>query len=179
MQEILLVLRLTALRPGELRELRWDHVRLGEDIILIPPAEHKTGNTSKTPQDRLVPYQEEVKNIFLRRKLRWGHQPYVFPNPAIGGPYTDELWSRRFFIVRKRAGLDAPDNKGELIYLYSLRHSRLSEVGTAEGWDYSLVQRYAGHQKAQTTSRYIHPSKDNLVRALKEGEALRKGRKAD
>ena len=67
MKDILRILRFTALRPGELRKLRWDHLHLDNGFIIIPAAEHKTGTTSRNPQDRMIPVLEEATAILSAR----------------------------------------------------------------------------------------------------------------
>src|SRR5262249_34693878 len=104
MRDILHVLRFTAMRPGELRKLRWDHIHWDEDLIIIPASEQKTGTTAKHPEDRLIPMLEECKNILLARKEKHGDQKLVFPN-IMGKEWTDQLFSQRFARLRERAGL--------------------------------------------------------------------------
>lgn len=59
LKDTLHILRYTAMRPGELRHLRWDHLHLDPDsdgwFIIIPASEHKTGTTAKVPKDRVIP----------------------------------------------------------------------------------------------------------------------------
>lgn len=172
MRDILSLLRFTALRPGELRKLRWDHVRLDEDLIIIPAAEQKTGSTAKEPEDRLIPILAEGKAILTRRKVRFGDQPLVFPN-LVGKQWSDQLFSQRFSRLRERAGLEAPDQNGERIVPYSLRHTRLTEAATKEGWDFYTLMQFAGHTTPQMTKRYVHPGKEDLKRAAREGEQRR------
>jgi integrase len=172
-RDILCVLRFTAMRPGELRKLRWDHIHWHEDLIIIPAAEQKTGTTAKTPQDRIIPILEEGKAILAARKKGHGHEPRVFHN-IMGKEWTDQLLSSRFARLRKRAGLDEPDANGEYLVPYSLRHTRLTEAGVQEGWAYPTLQRMAGHTPGSTiTSRYVHPEKEDLLRAARDGEKKR------
>src|SRR5262249_18199240 len=63
MRDILCTLRFTAMRPGELRKLRWDHIRWDDDLIVIPASEQKTGTTAKVPEDRIIPMLDEGKAI--------------------------------------------------------------------------------------------------------------------
>lgn len=172
MKDILRVLRFTALRPGEIRKLRWDHLRLDENLIVIPANEHKTGTTTSNPQDRVVPFLEDVKSIFDERKRKYGHHSRVFANLK-GEEWHDDVFSRRFNRLRKRAGLDeADDQYGEKICWYSLRHSRLTEVATLESWDLHVIAAYAGHSPAMT-QRYVHVNKGTLTNALIAGNRKR------
>jgi integrase len=172
MRDILHTLRFTALRPGELRKLRWDHIHWDDDVIVIPASEQKTGTTAKDPEDRISPILEDGKAILLARKERNGHLPRVFPN-IMGQEWTDQLFSQRFARLRKRAGLDDPDHNGEKLVPYSLRHTRLTEAATKEGWEFYTLMRLAGHTTPNMTKRYIHPGKDDLKRAAREGAKRR------
>lgn len=172
LRDVLHVLRYTAMRPGELRKLRWDHLHLDEEFIIIPASEHKTGTTAKNPEDRVIPIMEEVKPIFLSRKEKYGHQPLVFPNIA-GKLWAGQGFSQRFSRLRKRAGLDEPDRNGEKLVWYSLRHTRLSEVAKKEGWDPFSVMRLGGHTSIEMTKRYIHVGAEDLKRSAREGRQRR------
>jgi integrase len=172
MSDILHVLRFTAMRPGELRKLRWDHVHWDEDLIIIPASEQKTNTTAKEPEDRIIPMLDEAKAILLARREKYGHLPRVFPN-IMGREWTDQLFSPRLARLRKRAGLDAPDHNGEMLVPYSLRHTRLTEAGTREGWGLFTLMRLAGHTTPQMTKRYVHPGKEDLKRAAREGAKRR------
>jgi integrase len=176
MLDILHTLRFTAMRPGELRILRGDHLRFdGDDcLIIIPAEEQKTGTTAKEPEDRIIPVLPEVKPILLARKDRYG-SGRLFPN-LFGEAWTGQLLSQRFARLRRRAGLDAPDRNGEVLVLYSLRHTRLSECGVTEKWSYPVLQRMAGHARGSSvTMRYMHPGQDDVLRAAKEGRERRLG----
>ncbi len=143
MKDILHVLRFTALRPGELRKLRWDHILWDEGLIVIPAEEQKTGTTAKEPEDRMAPILDEARAILKARQEKYGHYPRVFPN-ILGEEWTDQLFSQRFARLRKRAGLDDPDHNGEKIVPYSLRHTRLTEAGVKEKWEFYTLMKLAG-----------------------------------
>jgi integrase len=172
MRDILHILRFTALRPGELRKLRWDHIKWEEDLIVIPASEQKTGTTAKEPEDRMIPILDQAKTILLTRRDSHGQHDRVFPN-ILGKEWTDQLFSRRFARLRERAGLDVPDHNGEMLVPYSLRHTRLTEAGTKEGWEFYTLMKLAGHTTSQMTKRYVHPGKEDLKRAAREGAKKR------
>jgi integrase len=173
MRDTLYLLRYTALRPGEFRKLRWDHLHLSEGLIIIPAREQKTGTTARNPEDRWIPILDEVRPILERRQAKYGYQPLVFTN-AVGKPWKDTDFSNRFRRLRTRAGLDEPDQNGEKLVPYSLRHTRLTEAGVVEGQEFYTVMRLAGHTTPQMTRRYVHPGKNDLLRAAREGAARRK-----
>lgn len=172
MKDILHILRYTAMRPGELRHLRWHHLHLDDGFIMIPAHEQKTGTTAKDPEDRYIPVLEEAKVILLRRKEQHGHHARVFPN-AIGSEWSDDGFSRRFQRLREWAKVDQPDHNGERLVWYSLRHTRLNEAGTKEKWNLFNLQRFAGHTNPKMTKRYVHPGIEDLKRDAIEGQRRR------
>ena len=124
-----------------------------------------------------MPLLEEATEIFLGRRQRYGDQPLVFPN-IIGGQWSDTQFSRRFERLREWAGLDTPDHNGENLTPKSLRHTRLTEAGSEEGWAFFDLMKFAGHTTAQMTRKYVHPGKDDLMRAAREGRRRREERVA-
>lgn len=171
MRDILYVLRYTAMRPGELRKLRWDYIHLDDELIIIP--EHKTTNTAKNPEPRIIPILPEIKPILLDRKEKYGHRERVFP-PISGEEWSDQLFSNRFKRLRERAGVDDVDRNGEKLVPYSLRHTRLTEAGVKEKWDRRTLQRFGGHVPGSAiTDRYLHPEAEDIKRAALEGRERR------
>jgi integrase len=77
--------------------------------------------------------------------------------------------------LRKRAGLAAPDRNGERLVWYSLRHTRLTEAATKEGWSPHNLMRFAGHTNSKMTDRYVHPDWDDVLREAREGRERRLG----
>jgi integrase len=177
MRDVLHILRFTAMRPCELRLLRWEylHFEEGRDggFIIIPKEELKTGTTARDPEDRLIPVLPEGRAILEARRKTHSHQEFMFAN-LHGEKWTDAVFSKRFKMLRKRAGLDAPDRHGERLVWYSLRHTRLTEAGVKEGWAYPTLQRFAGHAKgSKITAKYQHPDREDLRRAAVEGARKR------
>jgi integrase len=94
LKDILRVLRWTALRPGEIRKLRFDHLHLDENLIVISADEHKTGHTTSSPAPRIVSYLDDAKLVFETRLQKFGNLPRVFPN-LNGEEWDDKVFSRR------------------------------------------------------------------------------------
>lgn len=171
MKDILWFLRLSALRPGELRMLRWDHVHWNFNRIIIP--EHKTSHTTRHPKPRVVPFLDDELAILERRRLNHGNSRWVFSTSA-GAQWSDDALSKKFARLRARAGLDGKTEHetGEAICLYSLRHTRLTEAGMEEGLRPYVIAAYAGHSVAMT-ERYIHADADEIAQELRRGKERR------
>lgn len=72
----------TGMRIGEIRTLRWAHVR--DDAITLPPHSHKGGHRSG--KLRVVPLLPDAARILARQ--RGASATYVFVAPRTGKPYT-------------------------------------------------------------------------------------------
>lgn len=170
MKDLISVIRHTALRPSEARKLKWDHVNKKEGLIVIPWEEHKTGRKTKT--DRIVPFMEDVEKIFNRLSKTNLGSDFVFWGPT-ETIITQAAFSLRFHRLVEKAKIPK-DKNGEPLVLYSLRHTRLTEIAVVEGWEPHNVMMMAGHTNLTTTGRYIHVHPSDLIRASKAGAAKRK-----
>jgi integrase len=128
-----------ALRPGEARTLRWDHVDIARRTMTVVG---KTGPRVVHLTDVAVaildatPRVEGCLYVFAGR--RHGH-----PIAAINGSIN---------LVRKRAGL--PNLRA-----HDLRHSAASHA-LAAGADVRSVQALLGHADLATTSIYLHTTEE-------------------
>jgi integrase len=149
-QRVLLVLRKTGCRPGELRRLTWDMVDLEQGLWVMP--EHKTVKRVKGRPPRMIALPDPILRMCIRLKERSnGVEPHVFLN-AWGRPYTKDRLVKCMDRVRKRAGIEV--RAGEQIVLYSQRHTYITE-GYGKVGDIALAE-LAGHTDVQTTRRYSH-----------------------
>ena len=85
-RHILPMLRLmlaTGLRMSEVRTLRWDSVRLADNVIVLPWHAHKGGK--RTKQGRALPLLPAARRILERQ--RGNHRTYVFVAKRTGKPY--------------------------------------------------------------------------------------------
>jgi integrase len=157
-------LRITAARPSEMRKLKWENIHFEQRLIIIP--EHKTSETTKVRKPRKFPILGAME-ILERRKKAYGHIPYVFT--MAGKPWSMDIFGQRVKRARKRAGLDGKDQNGERLSAYHLRHARISEALYGDKLDLPTVQQMAGHDKLETTARYLHRSDDDYVQDVEQG----------
>jgi integrase len=162
-RRLLLALRLTGARPGELRDLRWREVhldvRVGEEVggfVILP--EHKTVTRQKDPRTRIIPLPTPVLKM-LRVLARQPHGPddHVFLNTD-GNPWTRTALHSQMRRLRERAGLEAVG--GENIVLYSTRHS-LATAYVGRVTDIELAD-LMGHTDIAMTRKYTHISLQRL-----------------
>src|SRR5262249_15031577 len=118
-RQVLLVFRLTGIRPGEFRKLTWDQVCWEQHCWII--RKHKATRTAKEKKPRIVPMLPIVEKLLLWRLRKYGETPFVFLNED-GKPWQYNALRCRMRRLRERAGI-VPDDGGENIVLYTARHS--------------------------------------------------------
>jgi integrase len=160
-RRLLLALRLTGARPGELRALQWQEVNLdahdpGAGFLIL--AEHKTVTRQKSPRPRIIPLPPAVVKL-LRLLGRRPHGPddFVFRNTD-DAPWTRTALHSQMRRLRLRVGLERKG--GENIVLYSTRHSfATATVGRVSDLELADLM---GHTDLATTRRYTHISLERL-----------------
>jgi integrase len=167
-KQILLTLRWTAARPGEIRELTWSMVRWDINCLVIPPKKHKTGSTTKKRRPRIIPMIPLVQRLLRFRQARRGDNELIFADPK-GNQWKVDTFSQRFARLRKRAQI--AKKEGETLVLYSTRHTRLTEL--APGVSAAVLQEVAGHTTFATTQRYLHLASQQLYNAVLDAEQHR------
>lgn len=140
----------TGLRQGELRALRWRHVRFADRTVLVV-AGLSAGieSTTKSGKWRAVPLAREAfvaLDALSRREWFTGPDDFVFCGPA-GEPIDDSALRRRYKLARDAAGLPR-------LPFHHLRHTFATLA--IRGLDPSTVQTLMGHSKITTTERYLH-----------------------
>lgn len=142
-RRVLLFLRVTGARPGELRKARWPDVSwLARCITLW---DHKT--IAKTGQARRI-----ILNTIAMNLLTWlrrhSQAEYLFTN-SHGLPWSMRALCRNFLRLKKAAGLPRGAK------LYGCRHmfatrSIMNQVNPA------VLAELLGHKHVSMTERYIH-----------------------
>lgn len=131
------ILMLTGARLSEIREMRWDEVDLGNQIIAKPDT--KTG-------PRKIFFCPLVGKIIRRRmKNRRASNGYVFP--GVRGDKAISLrkpWER----IRSAAGLS------QKYTIHTLRHTFASHA-IVNGVSAHQLQVLLGHSSVETTSIYV------------------------
>jgi integrase len=155
-RRVLISLRLTGCRPGEVRKLMWEWVDLDRALWIM--ADHKTVTQQRESRPRVVPLPMPILKLctFLARKP---HEPtdHVFVNMH-GRPYTKDCFVRKIDRLRERAGIEM--KSGERIVLYSCRHTFGTEIAGKVS-DIELAE-LMGHTEVRTTHRYVHLNADRL-----------------
>jgi integrase len=140
----------TGLRQGELRALRWKHVRFADrTVVVVAGMSAGLDSTTKSGKWRAVPLAREAfvaLDELSRREWFTGPDDFVFCGPA-GDPLDDSALRRRYNAARDAAGLP-------LLPFHHLRHTFATLA--IRGLDPATVQTLMGHSKITTTERYLH-----------------------
>lgn len=136
------LLALTGARLNEILSLRWQHVDLQRQMLLLPD--------SKTGQKviRLNPQAADL----LQRLPRIDNNPHVIVGRRPGACLVNlqKPWRR----IRQEACLDD-------VRLHDLRHSYAS-VAAAQKGSLPMIGRLLGHNHTRTTARYAHLAADPI-----------------
>jgi len=151
-----------ALRREELCLLATDDLDPAHRMLRI------RAETTKTRRSRVVPYsavagQLLARYLVHRRSITVSRGAlFVSESPrnrADGvSPWT---WSKVVRSIADRAGLSQ-------FSTHTLRHLCLTDLARSD-WELHAIATFAGHQRTQTTQRYIHLSGRDLANRLEQG----------
>lgn len=173
-RDFLNVLVKTGARPGEVRLLTWDDVDFSRGTITLWTRKRKGGTRQPRTLNMSEQLAEALKGLFEDRK----NETYVFVNQETGEPFTRQSRPYKFLMERlcRRANEERkekdPESKDMKPFtFYSFRHfvaTRLRDSGKASRYE---VQHILGHQRSDTTDRYLRslvPELQEAVDALDE-----------
>jgi len=135
----------TAMRKGEILDLRWNDIDFIEHYIYL--------KKTKSNVMRKVPMNSIVSGMLKKIKRE---DDYVFTNPATGLRYSD------IFHPFKAACEKA---KIRDLRFHDLRHTAASLM-VMGGVDLVTVKEILGHSTIEMTMRYAHPTPENKRKAV-------------
>jgi integrase len=143
----------TGCRKSEILTLKWEDVQLDQDCIHL--------KDSKNGKQKIVPLHSLSKAVLEQMKPRTNN-PYVFCGRKPGAHLTDpkKTWSK----IRKELGL-------EDVRMHDLRHT-FASMSIKAGLGLYQVAKLLGHSNVQTTMRYAHIEREELVKNANIVEAL-------
>jgi integrase len=172
----LLALRDLAARPQEIRALRWEHLHPQNpetplDVALAAGAavfvlhefkDQARRRDSEIPRVLLV--TRRLGRLLLRLRCRSSPADGpVFRNTR-GLPWTRNAVRCMFRVLRRRLGY-RPDDRGEQIVAYTVRHSAAT-LAAAHGIVDRVLADWLGHVETRTTRRYQHLNVGHIREAL-------------
>jgi integrase len=160
-RRVLIALRSSSARPGEVRNLTWAQVDWNNHRWVIH--RRKSSRTAKIPIPKLIPMCSVVENLLRWLQRRNGDQPFVFLNSK-GLPWTRNAFAQRMDSLCRQAGI-APDENGENLVHYHHRHTFLTAAAANTGISGPLLQQFTGHTDPRMTQWYAHLANREIIRA--------------
>jgi len=131
----------TAMRRGEIAELRWEHIDLDEGTVYLPD--------SKNGDPRTVPLSPYAKQLLRQSGVKESGKPF---------PIEPDSITQAFSRIREKTKISN-------LRFHDLRHeatSRLFEKGLSA----TEVKLITGHKSYQMLDRYTHLNARNIVEKL-------------
>jgi integrase len=167
-RQVLIILRHTTMRPGELRQLEWDEVELANHRLVMSPKK------IKTRRRRVITLLPEVEAVLEARRqsaiLERGEAQGLVFSTIDREAWEPVSFSQRFRRLRTRAvaaGDLVEAKKGEKLVLYSTRHTRITEM-FVEGNEQHVVMAESGHLVPTTTERYKHLADEYVTSRVRQ-----------
>ncbi len=138
----------TGLRASNILNLRWEAINFEYNFIEILKQQNKGHKKIQLPLG--VKFKKELEKIGIKKS------GYVFVSHRTNQQYK-KIYNG-FQAALNRAGI-------KKMRFHDLRHT----VGTrlvASGTDLRTVKEYLAHSNIRTTERYMHPTPENMVRAV-------------
>lgn len=156
---VLLIMLDAGLRPAEVFRMRWENIHWDRGVIFNPRGKSKKSR-------RYVPLTERVKAALLAFKGE-RNEGWVFPSKTSqSGHIADREVSKQWREAKQLAGLP------ESVDLYCARHRFGTDVSEVTG-NVMAVMDVLGHEKPETSRRYIHPEMQRFREAInKRNQAL-------
>jgi integrase len=145
-----------AMRPGEVRALKWDAIDFEKKKVTLKRTFSGTllQDFTKSKKIRHLPLMDEPLEILNAVR---GIAGFVF-RTVYGKPYRKqrlgELW--------RRAGGPIPLYNG-------MRHSRAMHLLENDWWDFAYVQKLLGHTTPEMTRRYAQASPEGIRKRFVAG----------
>lgn len=152
--QLIRLLLLTGARLRNIMEARWSWVDWDRAQIVVPQAEHKTGD--ETAEDLTIHLSERAVEILLQLREHNSGSEWVIEGAKPGRPISGyrKLW----------LSMLSEAQIGNL-RVHDLRHTFASYT-LSSGLSLGVVGQLLGHRSTQTTSRYAHLVDDAARQAV-------------
>jgi integrase len=155
----------TGVRPGEVFQLRWEHLLLNGSGGLV----HVVAGKSRAAR-RLIPMVPEVYAVLKDRHQAQGEplEGWVFPSGSRSGHFEQDSAKNQHAAALRLINKQAKEKNETGIPRfepYCIRHTALTRLAES-GCDAFTLARIAGHSSITITQRYCHPQADAIERAF-------------
>jgi len=151
----------TGLRVGEALALEWRDVCLSPEPGYVQVREGKSRYAR-----RAIPLTSRSRAMLEGR--RKAAQSFCVFAEGDGRPLLNTSLAHQHAKIRRALGLPAE------FVLHSLRHTFCTRLGEA-GAEAFLIQRLAGHHSVTVSERYVHPTPESAVLAIRRLDAANRG----
>ena len=138
----------TGLRLSNILNLKWESVNFEYNFIEILKQENKGHKKIQ------LPLGSKLRAVFEKMSKR--EKGYIFVSHRTGTKYTNI--NDGFKEALKRANIDN-------FRFHDLRHTVATRL-VANGADLLTVKQYMAHSNISTTQRYMHPTPENMIKAV-------------
>ena len=131
------------LRPGEIRNLRWDYIDFDQKILVIPAEDMKRGREHLVPlADQVIEHLQAVQEIT-------GYSSYVYPNERDSGkPLSKNVMTN----LLRKLGYSA-----DVMSAHGFR-ATASTILHEQGWKPEVIEAQLAHLTGTATSRAYNRS---------------------
>lgn len=171
-RRFLLAMRQTIARPQEVRALRWKHLTYEPaPMFVLKDFKAKKRRKDKAAV-RMIPLDDRMLRLLSRiaRKRKPVPEGFVFLNRN-AKPWTGNAVRCRMRVLRKKLDF-GPDENGELVVAYTVRHTSATRA-TANGVRDRVLAELMGHTNTRTTRRYQHLQAKHLHDAIRQANGKR------
>jgi integrase len=163
-RQVLIFLRFTGARPGELAVLRWEDIKLDDQVIIL--RRHKTSRKTRKP--RVIALHPVVVKLLINIKRRGDPGEHVFLTYRLT-PWNRITLGQRLRRARESAGIP-PEAK-----LYGTRHA-FGIRSILNGVDIKTLAELMGHSSTRMTEHYLSylgGQREHLAAAMLRSNASR------
>lgn len=197
--EIFSLMKLTTMRPQELRVLRWEYIRWSEHKVVYPPEFIKTRTRReitlvdeaeellKRRKERLAQYNNSTDEgyVFFKASVqakaskrgRNRRSVHIYSGKPLSAGYLSGKWRRAIHLAAKAGKISERTDVGTLVP-YSFRHTRITEL-VMEQHPFPVIMAEAGHSSPKTTIRYIHLASNQVTESIRGADRKKKEKKPD
>lgn len=172
-RHFLLAMRHTIARPQEVRILRWrDLVHQPSPMFILREFKSRSRRKDRQTAVRIIPLDNRIMRLLNRLASKRSPAPddYIFLN-SDGQAWTTNALRCRMRRLRAKLGL-GPDEKGEQVVCYTMRHTAATRA-SARGVRDRVLAELMGHTNTETTQRYQHLQADHLANAIRQANERR------
>lgn len=163
MRDLIVAALETGMRRGELLGLQWQHVKLPDGLIILPPEVTKTG------RGRAVPISLNLRAVLEMRQTGPDAEPHAADRFVFGNEVGDRARSVKtaWAATCRRAGITG-------LHFHDLRREAGSRLLEVPGVNLTDARDWLGHRSVTQTNTYLNTTVMRLRQVMAKVEDARK-----